>query len=369
MVNKKVIAVIDIGAGIGAKTGLFDLSANPILTGFLPVNSYGGSAGAMVARLFSHIKNLLDTASLSYDCLIALGVDMPGVISDGEVYICSNLPFLAGKNIRTLFEKIFRLPVTIINDGESGGLMEWRVRKRDLLFWVIGGGWGGAWIDPCGRATGKGDYCEVMDMGCFLVNEPGYATGLSDEMLNRIFEEYDLSLLRFCYYFIQQSRAIPWQLMDPRTGHSYIRAESIISNRGLYCLYQTVVERAEKSSRHNSSDPVTANPDRAGMEIYKLCRAGSFVAIRTMNIFGRIFGDVALMVKARAKACGASADIPIYLSGGLANSFDMFGEEMQNPFKRSGDHSRIEPSYFLDKGINTNIMGTFYITHDSICCS
>jgi hypothetical protein len=87
MVNKKVIAVIDIGAGIGAKTGLFDLSANPILTGFLPVNSSGGSAGAMVARLFSHIKNLLDTASLSYDCLIALGVDMPGVISDGVRYI------------------------------------------------------------------------------------------------------------------------------------------------------------------------------------------------------------------------------------------------------------------------------------------
>jgi hypothetical protein len=68
------------------------------------------------------------------------------------------------------------------------------------------------------------------------------------------------------------------------------------------------------------------------MEIYKLCRAGSFVAIRTMNYFGRIFGDVALMVKARAKACGASADIPISFRG-AGKTFDMFGEEMQTRLK------------------------------------
>ncbi len=147
----------------------------------------------MVDRLVKHFKKLIDRSFHSSDDLIALGVDMPGVISDGQVYICSNLPFLAGVNIGALFEQRFTCPVVIINDGESGGLMEWRVRKKELLYWVIGGGWGGAWINAEGGVTCKGDFCEARDRALFLVNEPGYATGISEKMLGEIFEEYGLS--------------------------------------------------------------------------------------------------------------------------------------------------------------------------------
>jgi hypothetical protein len=364
MGKRKFIGVIDIGAGIGAKTGIFDLKGNCIQKGMLPVSSYGRSAEVMADRLFNHCKRLLDTVALSCDDLMAVGVDMPGVIYNGQVYICSNLPFLAGIDIRMIFEREFNVPVIIINDGESGGLMEWRVRKKELLYWVVGGGWGGTWIDPDGRVTGKKECCENMDMDFFTVNEPGYASGVSESILDEIFQEYGLSLKRFCHYFIKLGRAIPWQLMDINTGVSYIRAESLVSNIGLYCLFHTVMETASKKR----ADKMQADlvPDKAGSEIAKLSLSGEDEALKTMKLFGRIFGEVAVLVTARAKSCGAPDNIPVYLSGGLANSFDIFIGDMKRPFTRNGDHSVIEPSYFLDKEMNTNIMGTFYITRETV---
>ena len=50
--------------------------------------------------------------------------------------------------------------------------------RTDLLYWVFGGGWGGAWIDRAGQVRFPALDWDGNDRKLHYTNEPGYGIPL-----------------------------------------------------------------------------------------------------------------------------------------------------------------------------------------------
>ena len=89
------------------------------------------------------------------------------------------------------------LPTAIDNDANLGGLAEWSVVQTDLLYWVFGGGWGGAWVDKTGQVRFPAIDWDGDDRKLHYTNEPGYGIPLDKLTLKALFYQYGASFDRF----------------------------------------------------------------------------------------------------------------------------------------------------------------------------
>src|SRR3954471_9712573 len=115
---------IDIGAGLGAKIGLFtDPHAQIGSASLLRADEFGDDVDTLVARMLETTETLLRTSGLRMDQARAVGIVSPGLFkSDGEYLLAANLPLLNGQNLKKRLQTATGLPTGIENDANAGGL-------------------------------------------------------------------------------------------------------------------------------------------------------------------------------------------------------------------------------------------------------
>ena len=195
---ERLCLAIDIGAGLGVKLGLFADPYNQIDEDLLRGDEYAENFESFAENLLLRIHRLLKRSGRRTDDVSAVGIASPGLFrSDGSYLLAANLRFLCNENLKTRLAGELGLPVAIDNDANLGGLAEWSVVRTDLLYWVFGGGWGGAWIDKSGQVRFPVIDWDGDDHSLHYTNEPGYAIPLHKLTLKALFYQYGASFDRF----------------------------------------------------------------------------------------------------------------------------------------------------------------------------
>ena len=187
---------IDIGTGLGAKMGLFADPSHQLGAGLLRRGEFGDDFQQFVGNLQERLNQLLSENCKRMNEVRAIGVASPGLLcSDGSYLLAANVPLLTGHNLKQRLAAETGIPVAIDNDANAGGLAEWSAMRTELLYWVFGGGWGGAWIDGAGTVRFPALDWDGDDKSLHYTNEPGYAIPLDKLMLKTLFYQFG-ALLR-----------------------------------------------------------------------------------------------------------------------------------------------------------------------------
>jgi hypothetical protein len=172
--SKKYFIGIDLGTGSGAKVGLFKDHDHQIAETLLPRSRYGQTPESLTDALTQSVFHLLKKYNKTFADLHAVGIATPGLLaSDFSYVLASNLPFLNGFNLADAIESSIGAPVSIENDANAGALAEWSVARTEILYWVFGGGWGGAWVSADGDIRFPAVDWNGDDASLHYTSEPG----------------------------------------------------------------------------------------------------------------------------------------------------------------------------------------------------
>ena len=95
MSEKGYLVSIDLGAGEGAKIGLFSLSEELLDQTLLPLNQYGESAEALADALAAKVEGFIAGHGASMKNVRSIGIASAGLFrSDGSYLLVANVPFL-----------------------------------------------------------------------------------------------------------------------------------------------------------------------------------------------------------------------------------------------------------------------------------
>ena len=351
---------IDIGAGLGVKMGLF---ANPhcqIDDGLLRSGEYENDYDSFVACVLAKLNQLLEKNGLRMDEARAIGIASPGLFrSDGSYLLAANLPFLHGQNLKCRIREETGLPVAIDNDANLGGLAEWSVAQSELLNWVFGGGWGGAWIDKKGQVRFPAVDWDGDDRKLHYTNEPGYAIPLDKLTLKALFYQYGASFDRFEHIAAEAFGRAGEKLTGPAGDPDSVRAEVILSGSGRCCLFRAVVGDDDFYQRFlniHETEEMT-NPSIAGKLISKLSNMRVEPAVNTDRLFGRILAEAAMIMYRQARRDGLPEGVPICLGGKPSYALPYFGPSAQRRLGAAGIMSYLRPSVIDERGLNANLVG------------
>ena len=290
---------VDLGAGLGAKVGLFT-TAHPHRT--------PAASGEVRGKLRVFHRGIWSRFSMSWRTNTAngwfraraIGIASPGLFrSDGSYLLAANLSFLTGHNLKQRLAEQTGLPVAIDNDANLGGLAEWSVLKTDLLYWVFGGGWGGVWIDKAGTVKFPALDWDGKDTSLHYTNEPGFAIPLSKLMLKTLFYQFGVSFDRFEQIVVEDLHLSEPKLTGPGGDPDSIRAEVILSGPGRCRLFRAVVGDDNFYERfldiHETKQ--MTDPSIAGKLISKLSTMRVESAVNTDRLFGRMLAEATLMIR------------------------------------------------------------------------
>jgi hypothetical protein len=351
---------VDIGAGLGVKIGLFTKPFTQIGTGLLRRDGFDNVYERFVACVQQTIEDVVRGCGKTMKDIRAIGIASPGLFrSDGSYLLPANLKFLAGHNLKQDLAQQTGLPVVIENDANTGGLAEWSVLRTDLLYWVFGGGWGGAWIDQSGTVQFPAKDWDGDDRSLHYTNEPGYAIPLDKWMLKTLFYQYGASFDRFQQIVIEDLSIPGSQLIGPNGDPDSIRAETILSGSGRCRLFRAIVGDDNFYERflHIHETDQMADPSVAGEHISKLSMMRVEAAINTDRLFGRILAQATQTMFRQARAHGLRDGLPICLGGRPSYALPYFGPSAQGRLGAMGILSYLRPSTIDERGLNANLVG------------
>ena len=360
MTQRQLLVGVDLGAGVGAKLGLFADTHTLIGEGVLPLREYGGSAENLTGALIDRVDRMLRQCETSMDHVRAIGIVSAGLLrSDGSYLLASNLPFLNGANLKSLVEERIGLPTGIENDANAGGLAEWNVLRLELLYWVFGGGWGGAWIGREGIIRFPATDWDGDDASLHYTNEPGYAIPLEKITIKNILLTHGVSYDRFEQVMIEDLQPEDGVLRGPSGNPDTIRAEMILSGPGRCRLFRVVVADDDFYERfldiHETRE--MSDPAVAGKHISKLSSMRVDAAITTDRIFGRLLAHATRMMVRQAERDGIAEGLPICLGGKPSYALPYFGPSAQRALGAMGLSSYLRPSVIDERGSNANLAG------------
>jgi hypothetical protein len=351
---------MDIGAGLGVKIGLFSDPHTQLGETLFSCHEYQNDYDAFVAGSLAKVEQLLKANGLGMDQVRAIGVASPGLFrSDGSYLLAANLPFLGGQNLKERLRKETGRPAAIDNDANLGGLAEWSVIRTDLLYWVFGGGWGGAWIDRTGKVRFPALDWDGCDLSLHYTNEPGYGIPLSKLMLRPLFYQYGASLDRFEQIAAEDLGIAEGKLTGPGGDRDSIRAEVILSGPGRCRLFRAVVgddNFYERFLEIRETRQMT-DPSVAGKLISKLSLMRVEAAVNTDRLFGRLLAEAALILYRQARRDGLPDGVPICLGGKPSYALPYFGPSAQRRLGAAGIMSYLRPSVIDERGLNANLVG------------
>ena len=351
---------IDVGAGLGAKIGLFTGPLNQFGDGILPREEFADEFDDFVARLLEKTKQLVRQFGRRINEVRAIGIASPGLFrSDGSYLLAANLPFLNNQNLRARLAAETGVPTMIENDANAGGLAEWSVLRTDLLYWVFGGGWGGVWIDKDGKVKFPALDWNGDDRTLHYTNEPGYAIPLDKLMLKTLFYQYGASFDRFEQLAAEELNASAGKLAGPGGDPNTVRAEVILSGLGRCRLFRAVVGDDDFYTRFLDirEKRQMTDPSIAGKHISKLSNMRVEPAVNTDRLFGRILAEATLMMFKQARKDGLREGLPICLGGKPSYALPYFGPSAQSRLGAAGIMSYLRPSVIDERGCNANLVG------------
>jgi hypothetical protein len=360
MVTDPYYIAIDVGAGLGVKIGLFAGPFTQIGTDLLRRDRFDSDYPRFVACLLQAIDQVVRECGKRMKDIRAIGIASPGLFrSDGTYLLPANLEFLTGHNLKQDLARQTGLPVVIENDANTGGLAEWSVLRTDLLYWVFGGGWGGAWIDQSGTVQFPAQDWDGDDRSLHYTNEPGYAIPLDKLTLKTLFYQYGASFDRF-QQIVAEDLSIPGaQLTGPNGDPESIRAEMILSGPGRCRLFRAMVGDDNFYERFldiHETDQM-ADPSVAGEHISKLSMMRVEAAINTDRLFGRILAQATQTMFRQARQNGLRDGLPICLGGKPSYALPYFGPSAQGRLGAMGIMSYLRPSTIDERGLNANLVG------------
>ncbi len=360
MKSNDCVIAIDIGAGLGAKIGVFTDPHTQVAEGLLRAEDFGQEVGVFVERLVAVLREVLGKQDRPLETARAVGIASPGLFrSDGSYVLAANLPFLNNQNLRLRIEQAVGLPTGIENDANAGGLAEWSVMRTDLLYWVFGGGWGGAWISGDGEVRFPALNWDGDDSHLHYTNEPGYAIPLDKLSLRTMFYQYGVSFDRFERIALEDLDGQGNKLLGPCNNPQTIRAEVILSGPGRCRLFRAMVgddDFYEKFLDIHETRQMT-DPSIAGQHISKLSRMRVEAAVQTDRLFGRILAEATQIMFRQAKRDHLAENIPICLGGKPSYALPYFGPSAQGRLGAMGIMSYLRPSVVDERGFNANLVG------------
>jgi hypothetical protein len=351
---------IDIGAGLGAKVGLFSGPLTQFGDGILPREEFADDFDNFVAKLLGTIRQMVRQFGRRLNEAAAIGIASPGLFrSDGSYLLAANLPFLNGHNLRARLADETGVPTMIDNDANVGGLAEWSILRTDLLYWVFGGGWGGAWIDKEGSVRFPALDWNGEDRTLHYTNEPGYAVPLDKLMLKTLFYQYEASFDRFEQIAVEELNLPAGKLTGPDGDPNTVRAEVILSGPGRCRLFRALVGDDDFYTRFLDirEKRQMTDPSIAGKHISKLSNMRGEAAVDTDRLFGRILAEATLIMFKQARREGLREGLPICLGGKPSYALPYFGPSAQSRLGAGGIMSYLRPSVIDERGLNANLVG------------
>jgi len=351
---------LDIGAGGSTKIAL---CASPFVVlgeDDLPIGEYGNDFTEYTAHLVRRVDLLMRRVGVNGAGLRAIGVATAGILGgDGRFLLISNIPILQGHNLKEWLGRYYAVPVGIDNDANAGGLAEWSVLGVDLLYWVFGGGWGGAWISRDGRVRFPATDWDGNDATLHPTSEPGYAIPLPKIVLREVFNEVGANYERLECHLREEFGGDDRALTGPSGDPDSIRAEVILSGPGRRRLFRAVVGDDDFYERFLDMDELDqmADPSRAGKYISKLSSMRVEAAINTDRLYGKILAHATRYMIKRAARDGLAEGVPICLGGKPSYALPYFGPSTQRFLGKFGLFNYLRPSVIDERGLNANVVG------------
>lgn len=363
------IVGVDIGAGSGTKIGVFGLDHELLENGLVPAERYGDTAAHLAGELTGEIRRLLDRGTPRRGPLLALGIACPGLLaSDGTLRPVANIPSLNNSNLKRLLGDRLAVPTACLNDADSGGLAEWSLQRREIFYWVFGGGWGGAWISARGTVRFPSIDWDGDDATLHYTNEPGYATPLPKETVRAVFERNGADFDRFVEVCIEERKPPDGRLTGPNGDPGSMRAEMVISGTGRWRVFHSL--RAEHEDDLATLDPhereALLRPATAGPPIDLLASRQADIAVMTDRIFGETLAEAAEIIFRQAVPDGCPRDIPILLGGKPSRALPFFGPPAHGAMRRKGIASELRISENERRGYNANLLGAAVLATDLV---
>lgn len=354
------LLAIDIGAGLGTKLGLFEDIHTCVAEDLLPVDAYGETTANFTDALAGRIEALLTRHGGNVGDLAGIGIACAGILQeDGAFQLVQNLSHWNGFNLKADLAERYDLPVAIENDANAGGLAEWSVLRIPLIYWVLGGGWGGAWISAQGAVRFPARDWDGHDTSLHYSNEPGYAIPLEKLHLKGLFHEVGASYERFERVLIEDFDLADKILTGPGGSPDHLRAEVILSGPGRCRLFRAVVGDDDFYERfldiHESKE--MSDPSIAGRHISKLSSMRVEAAVQTDRLFGKVLAAATRLLLKQAETDGLPAGVPICLGGKPSYALPYFGPSAQRALGRMGFMNYLRPSVLDERGSNANLVG------------
>jgi hypothetical protein len=347
---------VDIGAGRGAKIACFNMKHQKVSEELLGIEEYSLDFEDFSAHMSATIRKALP----AHGKILSIGISSAGILSsDGGFQLFANCARYNGHNIRKAMEEAFDIPVAIDNDANTGALAEWSILKTELLFWVFGGGWGGAWISREGEVRFPAHDWDGRDSSLHFTNEPGYAIPLQKHRLRLLFLEVGASYELFEQYLKDDPDLPESVILGPGGNPDTLRAEVILSGPGRCRLFRAIVGDDTFYERFLDIHEVKQinDPSIAGQHISKLSNMRVESAIKTDRLYGKILAEATNhMLKAAARD-GIPEGIPIFLGGKPSYALPYFGPSCQRLLGKMGIMSYLRPSILDEKNMNPNLVG------------
>ncbi|QEN06958.1 ROK family protein [Oceanispirochaeta crateris] len=349
-------AALDIGAGRGAKIAFFNSKGKIASESLFGVEDYCLEFSEFADTLARKIKDALPP----HGKMLSMGISSAGILSsDGGFQLFANCARYNGHNIRKAMEEAFDIPVAIDNDANTGALAEWSVLKMELLYWVFGGGWGGAWVSEDGQVLHPAHDWDGRDSSLHYTNEPGYAIPLSKHRLRLLFLEVGASYELFEQHLIEDPDLPESVLLGPGGCPDSLRAEVILSGPGRCRLFRALVGDDTFYERFLDIHELNQinDPSIAGKHISKLSNMRVESAVNTDRLYGKILAEAARIMFKAGAADGLRGDLPIFLGGKPSYALPYFGPSCQRVLGKMGIMSYLRPSVLDEKNLNANLVG------------
>ncbi len=364
MKNIEFYLALDIGAGAGAKMGIFNKSKELLAEMMLPKSEYGSHGDQFAKALITIIDKNVQETGLDSSNLMSIGICCAGILaSDGTFILFKNQPQFNGYNIRKALQNHYNVPTQIENDADAGGLAEWSVLNMELCYWVFGGGWGGVWISKEGEIMHPSYDWDGKDSSLHCSNEPGYSIALDKLKLKTLFYKVDASYDRFERILAEDESLPESVLIGPNNNHQTLRAETILSGPGRCRLFRAVVGDDTFYERFLDIHEVAQmhDPSVAGAHISKLSSMGVEAAIKTDKLYGEVLAVAAQTLINQSRKDGMRDGIPLCLGGKPSYALPYFGPSCQANLGGMGIFNYLRPSVIDESGKSANMLGALVI--------